>query len=176
MTLGELGDCFFILSLNRRIERERERESERIEREREREVRRGPGVLVRGRDTYVFSQVTINGSWYKLFKHYGKNSSGHIGFEELEYVVYKELVRAATRLKKRLKKKYVFFGYFSRPHRRLEVSRLEITPRERERPHSVEIPRCGPRDALPHSIGETVETLETEIRVLCHTRVRRVRR
>lgn len=44
----------------------------------------------------------INGSWYKLFKNYDKNNSGDITFDELCYVVYKEL----------------------------EVSKLEMTPKE----------------------------------------------
>ena len=44
----------------------------------------------------------INGSWYKLFKNYDKNNSGDITFDELCYVVYKEL----------------------------EVSKLEMAPRE----------------------------------------------
>ncbi|KAH8046322.1 hypothetical protein JL721_12426 [Aureococcus anophagefferens] len=46
--------------------------------------------------------ATINGSWYKLFKNYDKNNSGDITFDELRYVVYKEL----------------------------EVSKLEMAPRE----------------------------------------------
>ena len=46
--------------------------------------------------------ATINGSWYKLFKNYDKNNSGNITFDELRYVVYKEL----------------------------EVSKLEMAPRE----------------------------------------------